>query len=128
MLTTESRSRRSAESSAFATAMRSHPTNSGPQHQACFPLAFLSLHADVWVKIEAAGGIECIATVMRRHPTNSELQHRACFALANLARHADNRVKIETLGGIECVVTAMRSHPTNGQLPTVSYKTEHVLL
>jgi hypothetical protein len=65
---------------------------------------------------------------MRTNPTNSELQHRACFALANLARHADNRVKIETLGRIECVVTAMRSHPANSQLPTVSYKTEHVLL
>ena len=69
-----------------------------------------------------------LATAMRSHLTTSELQHQACFALANLARHADNRVKIETLGGIECVVTAMRSHPTNGQLPTVSYKTEHVLL
>ena len=53
---------------------------------------------------------------------------RTCFALANLALHADIWVKIETLGGIECVVTAIRSHPANSQLPTVSYKTEHVLL
>jgi hypothetical protein len=108
--------------------MRSHPTTSELQHQACFALANLSLHADIWVKIQTAGGIECIATAMRRHPTTSELQHRACFALANLARHADNRVKIETLCGIECIVTDMRSHPTNSQLPTVSYKTEHVRL
>ena len=56
----------------------------------CFALANLALHADIWVKIETLGGIECIATAMRSHPTNSELQHRACFALANLARHADN--------------------------------------
>ena len=56
----------------------------------CFALANLALHADIWVKIETLGGIECIATAVRSHPTNSELQHQACAALAFPVFHADN--------------------------------------
>jgi hypothetical protein len=46
MLTTESRSRRWAESSAFASAMRNHPTGSELQFSACRALAKLARHAD----------------------------------------------------------------------------------
>ena len=96
--------------------MRSHPTNSELQVSACAALANLAFHADNRVKIEAAGGIQCIATAMRTNPTNSELQHQACEALASLALNADIWVKIEAAGGIECIATAMRSHPTNSEL------------
>ena len=87
----------------------------------CFALANLALHADIWVKIETLGGIECIATAMRSHPTNSELQYTACAALASLVLLDDDKVKIEVVGGIECITAAMRRYPTNSL-----YKTWHV--
>ena len=66
----------------------------------------------VMVKIEAAGGIDCIATAIHI----SQLQRSACGTLNNLAIHADNCVKIEAVGGIDCIAKAMRSHPTNSWL------------
>ena len=113
--------------------MRSHPTYSELQHQACFALARLTLLDDNKVKIEVAGGSECIATAMRTNPTNSELQYTACAALAYLALPDDNKVKIEAAGGIECIATVMRRHHTNSQLQdmtcaTAGYNTEHVRL
>jgi hypothetical protein len=67
--------------------MRRHSTNSKLQYTACAALAYLALLDDDEVKIEAAGGIECIATAMRRYPTNSQPQDMACATAGYNTKH-----------------------------------------
>ena len=103
--------------------MRTNPTNSELQHQACEALASLALNADIWVKIEAAGGIECIATAMRSHPTTSELQNNPVllhvFLLDMLTTGSRSRQQ-EQSGASSLSCAAI--------LPTASYNTKYVRL
>jgi hypothetical protein len=115
----------------MTTKSRSNPTNSELQYTACAALAYLALLDDNKVKIEAAGGIECIVTAMRRHHTNSQLQDMTCAT----AGYNTERVRLELIL-LLIPTTESRSRrwaessalpgPCAAILQTASYNSAHI--